>query len=1250
LKTEKARSAWRRAVKWTTLAIGVVFITALAGLVSLYFALRSPEFYERLTPELTPYLQRWGIELEQLGFAQIDLLRFITIQDVHIRWHDTDLGDLDFVAGTFNFEYSFPSLFTDGLKVDHIILNDVAITARLLPRVTPPIPTAPEPLNWEELGQRLSAPPLPVRVQQLTLKALRFDVRLDEGRQQRHLQGELHHMGGEITWQPDLLQGQFRLNIGQNGKDAWHLSQGDQNEALELDLIPKLNADLAWDIALREGGWQVRKATFKNQAAVLQATLNRLHENEKQRVGTLDSFKYVLSSTAKSVSARPQGEGLATLFPLATQMELQAVTSGLVVEGFSQDGLRLDAHADHRLQLTLNGPLQPFEFLPGQMHYQTDQTLAFEHFNAQYEGQNVALKDFNLDLSARGDAPTDTQAVAPLTFDLNLDSQARQLRLNQQPATAMETEVETAFSPALRLQASGKLQLVRDSLQILRAQFQPELSVEQFVLRQGQGTQKQQYRFERQWLMAQGHYEDGHLNLAGDLDLHHITVPEVAKVFSMNNHWQLVTDRGLLHPELSVQVALDHMPLAQLRVQADNRPETLSVQHDVQLDFSSQLASYHPAAEVLQKTGDIEIQWPGQLQVHHGAKDLQSADVSRFAQWPLQGKGNIKINQKERPPGAQGLVLQAPTKISYVVSKAQDYQTEIRFETPGIKMPPLQQPLPFQLHHQARFTWPLSRVQTTGELNIGGTEAAQYRFIVNNNPQRLSVDSSLSLKTDPAWQRYLPQLKPLQAIGQMQALVNIKGELTHPYPSFVQFSPEQLSNIQSRITLDTTISQSSRHAGTPLRLAEPARLHQNLEWSTKRLRWKGRFNVAAAEAMGGVAVKSLTGDFRVNAASGMHPRDIQLGLHVDKGHVQLLKAAKKDVPLDLSTLMPLDLQLAATEKDGHVRLGNLRLQTAAELFTIQSSGEATLDAKDVQLEGLLTTRLRPNMLNEPPLSGTGSVAIPWHLTMIDGNQISVDGEVRFTDLDVTSDQFKLQGLNGTVKLQEEMLRVGEQLKFRYLVDIDPFQRVHFSRIEPYLNGPHTLQFERVTTRDKTLGPGSASVLLKQNVLRLQQLDLDLFGGHLTGELYLDVRPGAWKMGLLSRVSQLDPRKLLPPTATRAQTAYAPINARTAITFDVTQRLLEGRIDITQISREQLFQLLEIVDPDYQDEQLARIRTALRIAYPQRVSVDMEQGLMNLEVAISALPKPLRVRGLPLSPLIRHFGGEVLQKLEQVPLK
>ena len=270
--------------------------------------------------------------------------------------------------------------------------------------------------------------------------------------------------------------------------------------------------------------------------------------------------------------------------------------------------------------------------------------------------------------------------------------------------------------------------------------------------------------------------------------------------------------------------------------------------------------------------------------------------------------------------------------------------------------------------------------------------------------------------------------------------------------------------------------------------------------------------------------------------------------------------------------------------------------------------------------------------------------------MIDGNQLSVDGDVRFTDLDVTSDLFKLQGLNGKVKLEEELLWVGEQLKFRYQVDIDPFQRVNFNRIEPYLSSPHTLHFESVTARDKTMGPGFASVLLKQNVLRLQQLDLELFGGHLTGELYLDVRPGAWKIGLLCRVSQLDTRKLLAPTAPRVQRTYAPINARTAVAFDVNQRLLEGRIDITKISREQLFQLLEIADPDYQDEQLARIRAALRIAYPQWVSVDMEQGLMNLEVAISALPKPIRVRGLPLSPLIRHFGGEILQALKQVPFE
>ena len=138
--------------------------------------------------------------------------------------------------------------------------------------------------------------------------------------------------------------------------------------------------------------------------------------------------------------------------------------------------------------------------------------------------------------------------------------------------------------------------------------------------------------------------------------------------------------------------------------------------------------------------------------------------------------------------------------------------------------------------------------------------------------------------------------------------------------------------------------------------------------------------------------------------------------------------------------------------------------------------------------------------------------------------------------------------------------------------------------------------------------------------------------------------------MLSRISQVDLRELLPENSPLKHSAYTPISARTAVEFDINQRLMQGQIDITQISRDQLLQLLEVIDPDNKDEQLAKIRTALRLAYPKSVRVEMRQGLMNLEVSISIYPKPLRAHGLPLTPLIQHFGGTVLEAIERVPLQ
>jgi hypothetical protein len=79
-------------------------------------------------------------------------------------------------------------------------------------------------------------------------------------------------------------------------------------------------------------------------------------------------------------------------------------------------------------------------------------------------------------------------------------------------------------------------------------------------------------------------------------------------------------------------------------------------------------------------------------------------------------------------------------------------------------------------------------------------------------------------------------------------------------------------------------------------------------------------------------------------------------------------------------------------------------------------------------------------------------------------------------------------------------------------------------------------------------------------------------------------------------------------------------------------------------------MLEIIDPDYEDPQLATVRSALRVAYPQWIKINMQSGLMDLQVKVSALPTPINVRNLPLTPLINHFGEDTLNEMNAMPLK
>jgi hypothetical protein len=805
--------------------------------------------------------------------------------------------------------------------------------------------------------------------------------------------------------------------------------------------------------------------------------------------------------------------------------------------------------------------------------------------------------------------------------------------------------------PQFQLSASGQLQPFADVLQALMVDMQQQLVMEDVAVRVGKGDSQQGYRIGRQQLTSAGKYADKTLSMDSDLNMERVSIAKNAKRFSLKNHISIMSDAQLAHPKVTVETTLDKQPLLVVDLDVDNQPQLLNVQQTLQVNLPDGLHAYHPAVEGLRLLGHTRINESSKAQIRHGAESVLTADFAAIDQWPINVNGDFTVTQLSRPKLENGVTIEKPTTVVYEIKKDEQYRLTLQANAPGILVSPLQTAVPLQVGLQSRFTWPLTTTTASGQIDVQGGKALQFDLDMKDQPRLARLDSHWVINMDPKWQRYMVELKELESIGQLASDWHLIADVKHEHNSIAEFDPDRLDTVKASINITGEIKQLQSEPATLILLPKPAKLKQQLDWSIAGIAWQSQFSVPAAEFPQHAMVRDVSGKMRLDASPGASPTKASLTVHLDDGNVQLIQDDNTGNRLEVGQVVtPLDLKVTGALGQEKIVLNELILNVANDLITLVSSGNSSLDGQSAQLESSVNVTLRPKLLAQPAVSGSGTFGFPKLLTIKEGDQITVDGEMQFTDLDVVVNDYQMQGLNGRLTLNEELLFTPEQqIKYRYLVQADPFQRVDFTRIQPYLDNP-SLRIQNIIIGDKSAGPALASMSLKQNLLRLPRFDLDLFGGHLSGQFYVDSSPGAWKIALLGRLSQMDSRQLLPDHAVSKSSELSPVSARIAVEFDLNQRLLEGRIDVTEISRDQLMQLLDVIDPDHRDEQLAQVRTALRLAYPKWVTLDMGQGLMDMVVAISTLPKPIKVYGLPLTPLIQHFAGDTLDKVGDLPLE
>lgn len=702
---------------------------------------------------------------------------------------------------------------------------------------------------------------------------------------------------------------------------------------------------------------------------------------------------------------------------------------------------------------------------------------------------------------------------------------------------------------------------------------------------------------------------------------------------------------------LSAATELNAIQLAKFTLNLSNLPQNLAITPQLNLYVPQHLASIFTEPALQELPGDLQLELSGLSSFKHTAKDLLKADFSQ-----IEGQFNQALNLSisQQKPTTE-LVLAQPVQVSFNLATPWPQpapELNLQVHSAGVQHPPLLKPLPIKFNLAAQANSALTQLTSSMQLELAQQKLMQLEIQANDTPQQLELTSWLEAHLSPSLKAYVAELAELEQLGKLDVHQQLQVQLKHPYANLMELANSNLdlNQLQAQVKQQLKVEQQPSQQALVI-LQQPLIAEHNLNWNAAQAKLDAKYQLAAVSVPETLSAQNLSFNLQAQATNGLNPESFSWEIATQAEKLSFIDSGKT---IELSQLLPFSSTGAASFNNASqvFTLNSLVLEMG-DWFKQQLSGEAqlaNLEQPSFEFEG--HSHLNPEHLSIPDVnfSSSGSINLPWRLVMHQGQNLSLNAQVEFDNFSVQLDepQLKLEQLHGSLSVQEEFqLNPDGKLQFQYLLSPDAFQRVDFNQIEPYLSSQEGLSFKSLEFDQITAGPLAAKFKIAQNLIELPQFSLKMLEGDLAGQFYLDINPQGWRLGLLSRISHLDLRKLLPRAVT---SDYAPVSARTAVEFDFNQRLLEGRIDLTDISRSQLLQLLEIVDPEFTDADINTVRSALRLAHPQQLSIIMSNGLMDLSLQLSLFKDPLLIHGLPLSSIIERFGEEALLIPDQLPLE
>lgn len=283
----------------------------------------------------------------------------------------------------------------------------------------------------------------------------------------------------------------------------------------------------------------------------------------------------------------------------------------------------------------------------------------------------------------------------------------------------------------------------------------------------------------------------------------------------------------------------------------------------------------------------------------------------------------------------------------------------------------------------------------------------------------------------------------------------------------------------------------------------------------------------------------------------------------------------------------------------------------------------------------------------------GDIEVPIKVSINQGKEFDLNGHFGIRDFSWEMDPFSISGVNGRFPISEKLVLKKKGIGFEHLISQNPFERVDFEKVRPMLDGTEVLRIGKMTWENRTYGPMVGFFSLQQNMFSAHQFDLDLGKGRVYGEMYFDTYPSNLQFGVLSRLTGLNLSEVLPSRfLLRMPAGDKFLSARSGLVLNLNRGVLNGRIDVTEIGGPQMVAFANVLDPNYENEKLNKLRTLLNIGYPTAVAMSFKEGFMNMDVDLNLLNVHQRhsLRELPISRLISKTASDVVKEAEKGPIQ